>query len=284
MSLIKIRPRLFAELNRRQRGEAHIRRIYQETYGKELNLINPTKFSEKLFSRMLAINNNGGHTYSMLADKLAVRKYVDRRIGAKHLLKLLWVGNKASKIPFSKLPDRYIIKATHGSGMVIRVEGKINEAEVIEIVDTWTKTDYGLVDHEHHYSSIPRRIIIEELLDDGHTLGPLNYSFWSFHGEPAVIQVDNRDRTINPFFDTDWKRLSLSTRRNKVDVEIGRPDNLSEMLNISQKLSKDFDFVRVDLYTTGSNVYFGELTFTPGAGRFRFMPEEWDERLGALWR
>ncbi len=35
------------------------------------------------------------------------------------------------------------------------------------------------------------------------------------------------------------------------------------MLQIAEKLSKDFLFVRVDLYNFNNKVYFGELTFHP---------------------
>jgi hypothetical protein len=284
MSLLNLFSNIRTESKRRERGEQHIRRIYREKHGKELDKGTPRTFAEKLFRRMLVLNKRGNRTYSALSDKFAVRDHIRQKIGDKYLVELLWSGTDAQQIPFDTLPERYIIKANHGSGMVIRVDGPIDRALVIEQVAGWLRTDYGLADHEHHYTAIPRRILVEEFLEDGHALGPLNYSFWSFHGEAAVIQVDNRDRSINPFYDIDWNKLPLTTRRDKPDVDIPKPANLTEMLDIARTLSKGFDFVRVDLYTTGSRVYFGELTFTPGTGRFRFLPEEWDVKLGELWK
>lgn len=37
------------------------------------------------------------------------------------------------------------------------------------------------------------------------------------------------------------------------------------MLSAAARLSQPFSFVRVDLYDVEGRVYFGELTFTPGA-------------------
>ena len=47
-------------------------------------------------------------------------------------------------------------------------------------------------------------------------------------------------------------------------------------------LSEDFDYVRVDLYAPDNEVYFGELTFTLGAGVLPFGPDEVDYEWGRL--
>jgi hypothetical protein len=52
------------------------------------------------------------------------------------------------------------------------------------------------------------------------------------------------------------------------------------MLDIASKLSKDFPFVRVDLYNVNGKIYFGELTFYPWSGYVQFNPDETDFLLG----
>ena len=42
-----------------------------------------------------------------------------------------------------------------------------------------------------------------------------------------------------------------------------RPKKLEKMVEIAKALSKDFKFVRVDLYEYNDHVYFSELTFYP---------------------
>ena len=64
---------------------------------------------------------------------------------------------------------------------------------------------------------------------------------------------------------------------------------IDQAFDLAEKLSKNFPFVRVDLYIIGEKIYFGELTFTPAAGLdsdFKFVPpggkEDADIMLGKL--
>ena len=61
------------------------------------------------------------------------------------------------------------------------------------------------------------------------------------------------------------------------------PENLNEMIDIAEKLSAPFDYVRVDLYDFAGKVIFGEMTFIHEAGYGRFSPENWDRTIGAKW-
>jgi hypothetical protein len=138
---------------------------------------------------------------------------------------------------------------------------------------------------EYQYYKIAPRIVIEEFIDDGEPGGPLDYRFWCFHGVPEIIQVDNHAHGVDQSYDADWNRLEFSHRgRDLEECEISRPTDLSEMLSVAARLSEGIDFVRVDLYNAKGQIYFGELTFTPRAGIFRFNPESWDDILGAKWR
>jgi hypothetical protein len=60
-----------------------------------------------------------------------------------------------------------------------------------------------------------------------------------------------------------------------------RPAQLDEMLQVARKLAAPLGYMRVDMYLYQGHVYVGELTLTPGAGRYIMEPKEWDERLGA---
>jgi hypothetical protein len=145
------------------------------------------------------------------------------------------------------------------------------------------KENYYWKLREYHYYAIPRRILIEQFLDDGEEDGPLDYKFWCFHGHPEAIQVDNHSHNINPFYDTNWKKIPMCYRESYNDCEIKEPLNIQEMLRVASALSSDFDFVRVDLYNLQGKIYFGELTFTPLAGRLNFKPDTWNRYLGQKW-
>ena len=49
-----------------------------------------------------------------------------------------------------------------------------------------------------------------------------------------------------------------------------------EDIDVVKKLAKPFQFVRVDFYMANGKLYFGELTFTDGAGSDPFSPESFD--------
>ena len=55
------------------------------------------------------------------------------------------------------------------------------------------------------------------------------------------------------------------------------------MIDGAETLGSGFDFVRVDLYDTGSVPRFGEMTFYPGSGLDPFDGEGLDEMFGRWW-
>ena len=62
-----------------------------------------------------------------------------------------------------------------------------------------------------------------------------------------------------------------------------KPDNYKTLINIAEKLSEDFKFMRVDLYNVNGRIFFGELTPYPGGIAARFEPEQMDYHLGNKW-
>ena len=52
------------------------------------------------------------------------------------------------------------------------------------------------------------------------------------------------------------------------------------MIDIASKLSNDLKFSRVDLYYYLDEIYFGEITLTPGNNLEVFNPKEYDYVFG----
>jgi hypothetical protein len=265
-------------------GERLLKRTFKELFKKDLNLKALNTFSEKLFSRMIMVNRNGNAAFTRLADKHLVRDYVREKIGDEYLVKSIWQGTNPFDIPFDRLPKKYVIKTNHGSKYNIVVDGEGNRKKIIENLQAWLKQNFYWNSHEYHYFSIFPRVLVEEFIDDGELDGPLSYLFWCFDGVPEIIQVSNRTQSIHAFYDTSWNKLDLRYREPSVIRDIEKPKHFARMLTVAAKLSKDFDFVRVDLYNANGQIVFGELTFTPRAGRILFIPESWDLKLGQKWR
>jgi len=269
-------------LMRRSEGEELLLGQYASRTGKQLNMMNPQLFSEKLYCRMISWNRGHDPIFTQLADKYAARDYVTKKIGEDHLVRLLWHGTDPYAIPFDALPTEYVIKTNHGSALIIIVTKKVDSKRIIEKLGEWLKSNYYWSGREHQYYDIKPRIMIEEFLRNEDGSGPLDYRIWCFEGIPELIQVDNRAHDINPFFDTKWNLLDLHYRAGAARPDVPKPANLDQMLSMASKLSSGFGFVRVDLYSVRGAIYFGEYTFTP-AGSLTISPKHWDVTLGRKW-
>jgi hypothetical protein len=55
------------------------------------------------------------------------------------------------------------------------------------------------------------------------------------------------------------------------------------MITLAERLGRDTDFVRVDLYDVDGRIVFGELTSFPAGGDSPFFPESFNEEFGRQW-
>ena len=54
--------------------------------------------------------------------------------------------------------------------------------------------------------------------------------------------------------------------------KLEKPNNLSEMINIAEKISKYFNFIRIDMYTNNKEIFVGEITNIHGGATEKFLP------------
>lgn len=112
-----------------------------------------------------------------------------------------------------------------------------------------------------------------------------DYKFLVFHGRVAAIQVDRgRFAGVHARNYYTPQREPISVQKTVASsVPTAAPENLAAMLRAAEVLGRSFDFMRVDLYSTGDRLWFGELTPYPGGGVTRFQPREFDAWLGDQW-
>ena len=267
--------------------EKRIRRKFRAEMGRELDLDEPRTFNEKQLWLNLRRRNP---RWVACTDKYAVREYVRERIGDQYLVPLLGVYDDVDAIDLQALPDRFMVKATHGSGWNLLVWDKheLDWSEESRKLRDWLARSYYSHKREWQYRDIPPRLVIEELLVDGDGRLPPDYKLFCFPAAgPAATLIEVDLDRFTPthgrnFYDWEWRRLDLVQGIPNADRDAPRPRCLEEMIDISQRLARDFHFARVDLYELGGRVYFGELTFTSGAGTTPFRPDDWDRRLGDL--
>ena len=83
------------------------------------------------------------------------------------------------------------------------------------------------------------------------------------------------------FFDCNWERIPNAGMGYPISGrKIEKPECLAELLEYARKLSKPFIHARVDFYIVKDKIYFGEITFTNGAGFDRCSSYEFDLKMG----
>ncbi len=269
--------------------EKYIQKKFKESVGYKIDFSKePKTFSEKIQFRKLYDDDP---LYSICADKYRVREYVKEKIGEEYLIPLLLVTDKLTKEQWEKLPNQFVAKANHNSGpvQIVKEKNKVDEKKIIKELNYQLKLDYGILSQEKYYSSIPRRIIVEKFLKDNIE----DYKFFCFDGEVKYCQLikdRNIEETID-FYNRDWEKQNFigivnsknPKEKNSLIAEF-IPKNYEKMLKIAEKLSKNFDFARVDLYNVEGKIYFGEITFCPASGLGTFIPEEWNYKFGDYWK
>jgi len=259
--------------------------MYRGFTGLRLHLDNPMRFNEKM--QWLKLNDRK-EWHSKIADKVEVREYVTARIGEQYLIPVIAVYNSVDEIEWSKLTNQFVLKTTHDSGTTVICSNKegLNVEEAKKFLKKRMARSYYPVHREFCYKNIKPRIICEAFIStDGNSI-PLDYKFYCFHGVPKLIQIDTDRFTDHGrvIMYPDWNKapFSINSHYKKQDLKFERPSNLDEMLTISTKLSQDFKFIRVDLYSVNNKIYFGELTFHHGSGYDDIDPDEYDFWLGNL--
>jgi hypothetical protein len=264
------------------------RKKFYKKLGYDLDLKNPKSFNQKIVWKKI---NDRNPLLPVTADKYRVRDYIKETLGEEKakeiLIPLLHVTDKPETIPFDKLPNEYVIKPTHASQRVIIVQNNnYNKEEIIKKCARWLKTPYGLADNEWAYQKIPRKIIIEELLRDDAGNVPTEFKFLMFHGKCRLVRVLTNqlsDLKVN-HYTADFKPVMIEYGYYKRAVSfLEKPPNYDQMLKLAERLSVNFDFLRVDLYSTGKKIYFGELTHYSGSGLLKYEPRSFDFELGSYW-
>lgn len=230
------------------------------------NLDNPKDLSELYIQRVLSGEINKIY---YLADKYKVRDYIKEKGLEQILTPLIDVYDKATEIDFSKLPNKFALKLNYGAGMNIICQDKsrLNIEDSVKKLDNWLNRKVLYSYSEQHYNLIKRKIVCEEYIDDGSGGFPIDYKFMCICGKVhCILACSGRENGHADYlpYSLNWDPLYDYYKTIKPQNHLlPKPSNLEEMINIAEILSQDIDLVRVDLYSNGSKIWFGEMTLTP---------------------
>lgn len=248
---------------------------YRLAFGKKLNLKNPQDFNEKI--QWLNLYSKNEYRIKC-SDKYLAREFFIQKGFEEYLPKLLGVYKNALDINFNELPNKFVLKCTHGCGynVICKDKSKLDVEKAKKDLNRWLKEDFGAEAGETHYSKIEPKIICEEFIEGIGEDVPIDYKIHCFNGVAkfALACIDRYKDLKLQFYDLDWNRLEYQSKEWYSTKYVEKPSLLNEMVEISEKLAKDFDFVRVDFFESKGKLYIGELTFTPNAGRIKYLSKE----------
>ena len=266
-----------------------LKKQFRYRLGYELNLDNPKTFNEKIQWQKLYDRNP---IYTVMSDKVAVKEYVANIIGDKYIIPTLGVWNNVEDIDFGKLPEKFILKCNHNSGLgmyICKDKSKMPVNTVKSALKKGLEQNYYLTAREWSYKNIPPCILAEELLEDGEHVVPEDYKVYCMDGEPKYIVVfhDRFNDTVSPsesVYDIHWQKQEMSFDDGfKIsNLKQSKPECLDELLDITRKLCCGMKQCRIDFYIINNKIYFGEITLYTAAGWAKTIPEEIDQILGSL--
>lgn len=263
--------------------------IYKIRMGIFPCLKNPSTYQEKM--QWLKLHDRKPE-YTIMADKYAVKKYVADKIGEKYIIPTLGIWDNANKIEWDALPDKFILKTTHGCGgtdvIIIDKQKEFDKKSITKRLNKSLKKNTYPRLREFPYKNIPRKIIAETYLESSEVYKTAidDFKLYCFDGEVKfILVVSNRisDTKSLDYFSPDWEHLEICDVGEKnAKVVPEKPENLEEMIRIAELLSKNIRHVRIDLYNLKGKIYFGEFTFYDAGGFARYNPKEWESTLGSF--
>lgn len=266
--------------------KVYLKAKFRLIMGEKLNLKSPKSFNEKL--QWLKLYNRRPE-YTIMVDKVKAKDYVKSIIGEEYIIPSLGVWKDPDEIDFDKLPNSFVLKCNHNSGLgmyICKDKAKMNRKEVINNLRKGINQNYYTATREWPYKNVPRRILAEQYLEpDSETNDLRDYKFFCFNGKVKMFKIDF-DRHVDHhanYFDREGTILPFGEQAfaPRPDKKLSIPKTLSKMITLAESIAEGHIFVRVDFYDHNGRIYFGEMTFFPVSGFGKYVPAEWDSILGS---
>ena len=116
--------------------EQYLKLKYKNVFGSELDLENPKTFNEKL--QWLKLHNRKPE-YTVMVDKYKVREYIAQMLGEEYLIPLLGVWDDPEDIDFNALPNQFVLKCNHNSGLGMCICKDKSKLDVPKVKDELRK-------------------------------------------------------------------------------------------------------------------------------------------------
>lgn len=257
--------------------------------GSQADLNNPVTLSEKSCHRLVFDRNP---FYTLLADKLAVRDYVQAKTKRVKTIPLMGVYHRVDDIDFCTLPKRFVLKCNHDSGSTIicKDKDKFEPAKALNKLKLALNKNMYYTTREWQYKSITPVILCEKYIDIFSGVvrkqTPEMLRIHCFHGVACFVEVDFSDESGNEYinvYDRSWTLQPFQMEYPNTPDAVEEPGLFYKAIIAAQELADEVDYCRVDLMLQGDDIYFSEITLSPMRGKLKITPASWNAKLGEMW-
>lgn len=214
-----------------------------------------------------------------ITDKVRGKAYIEARLGPGTTVPTLAVLDSAEAIAAYR-PTSYpvAVKPTHSSGRLVRVETEADWLAVLDQITGWLEHDFFRQSLERNYAGLAKRVIVEPWLEESLRL---EGSVHCRGGVPKIVSIIERYSKDRQSYSRDRRPLGVSLAFPTTDFRLTEWAFFEPVLAAAARLSAGLSYVRVDFYTDGKRLVFGELTSIPAAGVGRFYPRGGEEIFSA---
>jgi TupA-like ATPgrasp len=216
-----------------------------------------------------------------ITDKALAKDYIDGRIGPGLTVPTLAVLATAEAVTGFRPPVFPVAaKPTHSSGRLLRIASQAEWDAGLPVLIGWLEHDYFMEKLERNYAGLAKQVIVEPWLDEA-----ILYE-GSVHcraGVPKVVSMIERYSKARQSFTVERQPLGVSLAFPTTDFQLQDWSFFDPLLAAAARLSEELSYVRVDFYTDGQRLLFGELTNLPAGGRGRFYPDNGEEIFSAVF-
>jgi hypothetical protein len=275
--------------------------LYLHAYWRWGNFTTPQRFSEKMQWRILYDRRS---LLAWTCDKLASKEYVQKTAIAAginiRIPKTFWFGQDLQELKDAArtFPDRWVLKPNHSCGRLLIVEqsaGTIDWDELAKCVNSWVERDEEeLVLGHWAYGQARHCLIAEEYVSHSSaTLSDFKLLCFGGRVHSIICSVDSHQLgEISIVFDRTFQlhtkqQVSTDDERRIAALQLSTSDQ-SRLISIAELLIAPFDQMRVDLYVSDGDIWFGEFSTYHSSGlrspSGRRMTKELDIERGERWR
>lgn len=262
----------------------YFRRAYP--YGHLPRLAKPRSANDKFLWRKLFDHDP---RFVTACDKIRCKEWVHAQGLGLGIAPVLWEGTDPEAIPDSVLQGDVVVKATGASlyNFFIR-NGDYDRDELVRTARRWLREPYGWQWYKWGYYDVPRTIFVEKMIrPENGVLDELKLLTFGERIERLVYILDRfGDIRASIWEPDDNGNLVRSELAPTVSPRIARdplPPSTSTAMACARAIGAHFDHARVDLYTDGHQLWFGELTMYNEWGVISHTGHVPDSRISRAW-